>query len=131
MSISDARQAAEQVADSQPVGWLARAGPIARGLPVSEGPALSGLRRAAVVVNPTRLDDPGSTRDTVTRALPEAGWQDPSGIETPSADAGPGATGQALATTARGVRPCGPGGRAGAFCRPVPVRWGGPGRAGR
>ena len=32
MSISDARQAAEQVADSKPLGWLARAGLTSRGL---------------------------------------------------------------------------------------------------
>ncbi len=107
MSISDARQAAEQVADSQPVGWLSRAGPIARGLPVSPGPALSGLRRAAVVVNPTKLDDPGSTRDTVTRALLEAGWQDPLWIETSAADPGYGATEQALAEHVDVVIACG------------------------
>ena len=43
-------------------------------VPGSAGRARAGLRRAAVVVNPTKVDDAGSTRDAVTQALQDAGW---------------------------------------------------------
>ena len=48
------------------------------------------MNRAAVVVNPVKLDDPGKFRVTVDAALAEHGWTDPMWLETTPEDPGQG-----------------------------------------
>jgi diacylglycerol kinase (ATP) len=64
-------------------------------------------RLAAVVANPTKLDDATSTRGSVTEALRAAGWQDPLWIETTAEDPGYGAAQEALDRQADLVIACG------------------------
>ncbi|WP_329108815.1 diacylglycerol kinase family protein [Micromonospora sp. NBC_01699] len=65
-----------------------------------------GGLRSAVVVNPTKVDV-DQLRDTVTRALADAGWPEPSWYETTVNDPGRGQTRQAVEAGAEVVFVCG------------------------
>ena len=54
------------------------------------------LRRAAVVVNPTKVDDVRAVRDAVTAGMLEAGWDTPLWLETTAEDPGYAMAEQAL-----------------------------------
>jgi diacylglycerol kinase family enzyme len=51
---------------------------------------------AAVVVNPTKVDDLQATRDTITRICAEHGWSEPLWLETTVDDTGAGQAREAL-----------------------------------
>lgn len=55
---------------------------------------------AAVVVNPTKVDDLAATRALITRICTEHGWSEPLWLETTEDDPGAGQTRQALASGA-------------------------------
>ena len=67
------------------------------------------LRRAAVVVNPTKLGegDGDGFRATVRQALQEHGWSEPIWLETTAADPGRGPAREAVAASAGLVLACG------------------------
>jgi YegS/Rv2252/BmrU family lipid kinase len=65
------------------------------------------MSRAAVVVNPTKLSDPGQFRATVTRAMREHGWDEPLWLETTPGDPGRGQARAAVAAGADLVLACG------------------------
>ena len=48
------------------------------------------LSRAAVVVNPTKLDDDDAFRKSVRQAMDDHGWDEPFWLETTGEDPGPG-----------------------------------------
>ncbi len=53
-------------------------------------------RRAAVIVNPTKFDDPEAVREKLTRVCQHNGWQAPLWIQTTAEDNGTGQAVQAL-----------------------------------
>lgn len=55
-----------------------------------------GVRRAAVVVNPTKFSDVGRVRRQVARACRKHGWADPLWLETTPEDTGTGQTREAV-----------------------------------
>lgn len=63
--------------------------------------------RAAVVVNPTKLDDGDSFRAAVLQAMAEHGWSEPLWLETTAADPGRGPAREAVAAGADLVLACG------------------------
>lgn len=52
--------------------------------------------RAAIIVNPTKLTDPASTRELVRRICAGHGWADPLWLETTAEDTGAGQTREAV-----------------------------------
>jgi diacylglycerol kinase family enzyme len=64
-------------------------------------------RRAAVIVNPTKLDDAQSLRAAVSDALAGAGWEGPLWLETSADDPGRGMAEQALSQGVGLVMVCG------------------------
>ncbi len=54
------------------------------------------MKRAAVVVNPLKFDDPGKFRDTVSAAMTEHGWAEPLWLPTTADDPGGGMVREAL-----------------------------------
>jgi len=54
-------------------------------------------RRAAVLINPSKVADPGAMRRDITAALDASGWPAPLWLETTEADPGGGQTREALA----------------------------------
>ncbi|MGD0607877.1 MAG: diacylglycerol kinase family protein, partial [Streptosporangiaceae bacterium] len=58
------------------------------------------MSRAAVVVNPVKVSDPGTFRRQVSAALAEHGWDEPMWLETTLEDPGEG---QARAAAEAGV----------------------------
>jgi YegS/Rv2252/BmrU family lipid kinase len=65
------------------------------------------MSRAAVVVNPTKVDDHGRFRATVHQAMREHGWDDPLWLETTPEDPGLGQARSAVAAGADLVLACG------------------------
>jgi YegS/Rv2252/BmrU family lipid kinase len=65
------------------------------------------MSRAAVVVNPTKVDDAGQFRATVHQAMREHGWDDPLWLETTPEDPGLGQARSAVAAGADLVLACG------------------------
>jgi YegS/Rv2252/BmrU family lipid kinase len=65
------------------------------------------LKRAAVVVNPTKLGDGDAFRAAVLVSLREHGWNEPLWLETTAADPGRGKAGEAVAAGADLVLACG------------------------
>jgi YegS/Rv2252/BmrU family lipid kinase len=72
-----------------------------------EVPRPPGARRAAVVTNPTKLDDLGVLRDTVRWMMSEYGWDEPLWFETTPGDPGTGQAAQAVRDGADLVLACG------------------------
>ncbi len=70
----------------------------------SDGPH---TRRAAVVVNPTKVSDPEELRESLTSTMAEAGWGSPLWLETTAEDPGYGMTEQALREGVNLVLACG------------------------
>ena len=66
-----------------------------------------GVRRAAVVVNPTKHDDIGKLKDAVRAAMAEQGWDEPLWFETTQADPGTGHAAQAVRSGVNLVLACG------------------------
>lgn len=64
-------------------------------------------RRAAVIVNPTKVADPAALRTSLTDAMQEAGWGPALWLETSAADPGHGMAQQALAEHVTLVLACG------------------------
>lgn len=64
-------------------------------------------RRAAVVVNPTKVDDVRAVRDAVTAGMREAGWDTPLWFETTAEDPGYAMAEQALEEGVEMVLACG------------------------
>lgn len=64
-------------------------------------------RRAAVVVNPTKVDDVRGVRDAVTTGMLEAGWDAPLWMETTAQDPGYAMAEQALGEDVAMVLACG------------------------
>jgi diacylglycerol kinase family enzyme len=62
-----------------------------------EGPAPDRVRRAAVIVNPTKVTDTAVVRAHVAAVCAELGWAEPLYLETTPEDTGQGQTRQALA----------------------------------
>ena len=54
------------------------------------------MSRAAVVVNPTKLDDDETFGKTVRRVMDDHGWDEPLWLETTLEDPGPGQAGRVL-----------------------------------
>ena len=54
------------------------------------------MRTAAIVANPSKIDDPASVRRQLTAELDRAGWAEPLWLETTVEDSGTGQTQQAL-----------------------------------
>jgi YegS/Rv2252/BmrU family lipid kinase len=65
------------------------------------------MNRAAVVVNPTKLDDTDSFRDSVRRAMKDHGWDEPLWLDTTAEDPGRGQAGSAVAAGVDLVLACG------------------------
>lgn len=65
------------------------------------------MSRAAVVVNPVKLDDAEKFRATVSAAMTEHGWSEPSWLETTPEDPGEGQARQAVKDGADLVLACG------------------------
>jgi diacylglycerol kinase (ATP) len=72
-----------------------------------DGPRPPGACRAAVVTNPTKLDDPGMLRDTIRWAMSEYGWDEPLWYETTPDDPGTGQAARAVREGAGLVLACG------------------------
>ncbi len=64
-------------------------------------------RRAAAVVNPTKVDDLAMLRGSLTTAMTDAGWDSPLWLETTAEDPGYGMTEQALREGVTLVLACG------------------------
>ncbi len=65
------------------------------------------MRRAAVVVNPTKLDDSESFRDRVRQVTGDYGWEEPLWLETTPDDPGRGQAGSAVGAGVDLVLACG------------------------
>ena len=65
------------------------------------------MSRAAVVVNPTKVGDPGPFRATVRQAMAEHGWDEPLWLETTPEDPGQGQARSAVAAGADLILACG------------------------
>ena len=65
------------------------------------------MSRAAIVVNPTKLDDDEAFRKTVRRAMDEHGWDEPLWLETTPEDPGRGQAESAVSAGADLVLACG------------------------
>src|SRR5579862_1030242 len=65
------------------------------------------MSRAAVVVNPTKLDDDGAFRKSVRRAMEDHGWDEPLWLETTPEDPGQGQAESAVSAGADLVLACG------------------------
>jgi len=65
------------------------------------------MSRAAVVVNPTKLDDDEAFRKTVRRAMEDHGWDEPLWLETTPEDTGRGQAESAVSAGADLVLACG------------------------
>ncbi|HET7476740.1 MAG TPA: diacylglycerol kinase family protein [Dermatophilaceae bacterium] len=59
-------------------------------------PAPRRVRRAAIVVNPTKFDDTDALRRQVTRVCLDHGWAEPLWLETTAEDPGTGQTSRAI-----------------------------------
>lgn len=64
-------------------------------------------QRVAIIVNPTKFDDPSSVRSTLTEVCRAAGWADPLWLETTAQDPGTGQTQEAVAAGVDLVCPLG------------------------
>ncbi len=98
----------EHAAGAAPAATAGLAEPagVTRGSRESDGSeALSRL--AAIVVNPTKLDDSAGFRTTVSQFLREHGWHEPIWLETTTDDPGRGQASQAVASGADIVLACG------------------------
>ncbi len=67
----------------------------------------SPARRAAVVVNPTKLDDDEEFRESVGQAMDQYGWDEPLWLETTPEDPGRGQAESAVSAGVRLVLACG------------------------
>jgi len=65
------------------------------------------MSRAAVVVNPTKLDDDEAFRKSVRRAMDDHGWEEPLWLETTPEDPGRGQAESAVSAGAALVLACG------------------------
>ena len=65
------------------------------------------MSRAAVVVNPTKLDDDESFRKSVRRAMDDHGWDEPLWLETTAEDPGRGQAESAVSAGVELVLACG------------------------
>ncbi|HET9899031.1 MAG TPA: acylglycerol kinase family protein, partial [Streptosporangiaceae bacterium] len=65
------------------------------------------MSRAAVVVNPTKLDDDEAFRKSVRRAMDDHGWDEPLWLETTPEDPGRGQAESAVSAGADLVLACG------------------------
>lgn len=65
------------------------------------------MKRAAVVVNPTKVDDDDSFRESVRRIMDDRGWEEPLWLETTPEDPGQGLVKSAVAAGVDLVLACG------------------------
>ncbi len=65
------------------------------------------MSKAAVVVNPTKLDDDEAFRKSVRRVMDDHGWDEPLWLETTAEDPGRGQAGSAVSAGASLVLACG------------------------
>ncbi len=70
-------------------------------------PLEPGVRRVAVVVNPTKFEDLAAVQETLTRLCVEAGWAEPLFLETTADDPGVGQAEEAIAQGVDVVCPLG------------------------
>jgi YegS/Rv2252/BmrU family lipid kinase len=67
----------------------------------------TGLSRAAIVVNPTKVDDDEAFRKSVRRAMDDHGWDEPLWLETTTEDPGRGQAESAVSAGVELVLACG------------------------
>ena len=67
----------------------------------------TGLSRAAIVVNPTKVDDDEAFRKSVRRAMDDHGWDEPLWLETTPEDPGRGQAESAVSAGVELVLACG------------------------
>lgn len=65
------------------------------------------MSRVAVIVNPTKFDDPAPVRERITAVCREHGWDEPLWLETTAEDPGAGQTREALAAKVDVICPLG------------------------